>query len=121
MLKTPFKITSADYIFEITFLMSEDSYEKGKTHTVGKFQPEYLIFTCLRLKGSAICRFEEVKIHQTTCFLVLQIHEWELMKDVFIKAANICWGKSLVLNRRQKVKLIFFMHFFELQPGLAFI
>lgn len=42
-------------------------------------------------------------------------------------AANICWGVcvvvggSLVLNIRQKVKLIFFMHFFELQPGLAFI
>ena len=37
-------------------------------------------------------------------------------------AADICCGeKSLVLNIRQKVKLIFFMHFFELQPGLAFI
>lgn len=36
-------------------------------------------------------------------------------------AANICWGGVLVLNIRQKVKLIFFMHFFEFQPGLAFI
>lgn len=35
-------------------------------------------------------------------------------------AAHACWGKSLVLNIRQKVKLILFMHFFELQPGLAF-
>lgn len=29
--------------------------------------------------------------------------------------------KSVVLNIRQKVKLIFFMLFFELQPGLALI
>lgn len=43
-------------------------------------------------------------------------------------AANICWcvwggevGGSLVSNIRQKVKLIFFMRFFEFQPGLAFI
>lgn len=36
-------------------------------------------------------------------------------------AANICRRKSLVLNIRQKVKLIFFMHVFELQLGLAFI
>lgn len=33
--------------------------------------------------------------------------------------ANISWGKSLALNIRQKVKLVLFMHFFELQPGLA--
>lgn len=30
-------------------------------------------------------------------------------------------GGSLVSNIRQKVKLIFFMRFFEFQPGLAFI
>lgn len=63
-----------------------------------------------------------VKIRQTTWFLELQNLDWGLVKDVFSSKYLLGGGgESLVLNIRQKVKLIFFMHFFELQPGLAFI
>lgn len=86
---------------------------------VGKFQTEYLILTRFRPKYSAICRPVKLKFLRPHVFLSCKIMTGGLLR--MSSAANICWGKSLVLNIRQKVKLIFFMHFFELQPGLAFI
>lgn len=50
----------------------------------------------------------------------LQNHDGGLKKGVFSNK-YLLGGGSFVLNIRQRVKLIFFMHFFELQPGLAFI